>query len=146
MKRYFLVLVFFLQAFNSSFLFSQHSTSDHPSNPWENPLFSGSSQEHPTAYQEGETFQSKFVRMLVILALLIGFMILAAWTLKRMMKTRVNQLNVASSIKVLETRTLSPRSTLYLIEVEGQNFLIAESPNMVSHLASFDVSSHEMPR
>ena len=86
----------------------------------------------------GDSFQSKFFNMLFILFLLIGFMILASWALKRMMKTKVTQLNSASSIKVLETRTLSPRATLYLIEVQGKSFLIAESPSHVTHLAALE--------
>ena len=75
--------------------------------------------------------------MIFILALLIGFMILAAWALKRMMKSKMTQLNTGSSIKILETRYLSPRATLYLIEIQGQNVLIAESPTVVSFLKTF---------
>ena len=57
---------------------------------------------------ESDTFQAKFLNMLFILALLIGFMILASWALKRLMKTKINQLNTTNNIKVLETRYLSP--------------------------------------
>ncbi len=83
-----------------------------------------------------EGFQAKFFKMLVVLGLLIGFMLLASWALKRMMKSKVAQLNTASGIKVLETRYLSPRATLYLIEAQGKIFLIAESPSNVTHLAA----------
>lgn len=144
MKRYLLIPLFFLQVLSFSFLFGQDSTPENTSNPWDSPLFSDSARGQPNMDREGgESFEAKFVRMLVILGLLIGFMVLAAWALKKMMKTRVEQLNTASSIKVLETRALSPRSSLYLIEVEGKTLLIAESPTMVSHVASLDVSSQE---
>ena len=83
---------------------------------------------------ESDTFQSKFLNMLFILALLIGFMLLASWALKRMMRTKVTQLNTGSSIKILETRYLSPRATLYLLDVDGHKLLIAESPTTVTHL------------
>ena len=53
---------------------------------------------------ESDTFQSKFLNMLFLLALLIGFMLLASWALKRMMRTKITQLNTGSSIKILETR------------------------------------------
>jgi len=31
------------------------------------------------------------------------------------------------SIQILERRTISPKSILYLIEIDGENFLISES-------------------
>lgn len=110
----------------------------HSPSPWE------IEQEKPGIYvdhveHEADTFQAKFLNMLFILGLLIGFMILASWTLKRMMKSRVSQLNVGSSIKISETRSLSPRSALYLIEVHGQHILLAESQTAVTHLGSWPV-------
>jgi len=100
--------------------------------------------DHPGIYdemfhheRESDTFQAKFLNMLFLLALLIGFMILASWALKRLMKTKIGQLNTASNIKVLETRYLSPRTTLYLIEIHDQAILIAESPTAVSCVATF---------
>jgi flagellar protein FliO/FliZ len=86
---------------------------------------------------EPDNFQAKFLNMLFILGLLIGFMVLASWMLKKMMKSRVTQINQASSIKILETRQLSPKSALYLIEVEGKIILIGESQTMINHIASF---------
>lgn len=86
--------------------------------------------------RESGNFQVKFFNMLVVLGLLIGFMILASWMLKRMMRTRVDQLNATSSIKVLETRHLSPKSILYLLDIEGHRLVIAESHAGLSHLAT----------
>lgn len=88
------------------------------------------------AENETDTFQSKFLNMLFILSLLIGFMILASWMLKRMMKTKIGLQNTASNIKILETRYLSPRATLYLVEIQEKSFLIAESPTAVTFLSS----------
>lgn len=86
--------------------------------------------------RESDTFQSKFLNMLFLLGLLIGFMILASWALKRMMRTKMHQLNTASQIKVIETRYLSPRATLYLVEIQNQSFLIGESPTTMTYLAT----------
>jgi flagellar biogenesis protein FliO len=94
---------------------------------------------------ETDTFQSKFFNMLFILALLIGFMILASWALKRMMKSKLTQLNTSSHMKILETRYLSPRATLYLIEVEDKAFLIAESPTAVTSIAFFPLGNDKPP-
>jgi flagellar biogenesis protein FliO len=83
---------------------------------------------------ETQTFQSKFLNMLVILGLLIGFMLLASWSLKRMMRSKVDQLNVGNAIKVLESRHLSQRVTIHLIEIEDKKYVIAESPTAVTSL------------
>lgn len=92
---------------------------------------------------EPDQFQAKFLHMIFILALLIGFMILASWALKRMMKARITQVNQTSLIKVLETRQLSPKSSLFLIEIEGKMVLIGESPTTLSHIASFPNKNYE---
>lgn len=105
----------------------------------------GTWPEHTTTStpHEADSFQTKFFNMLFVLGLLIGFMILASWALKRMMKSKMTQLNTASSIKVLETRYLSPRATLYLIEIHDKSFLIAESPTAVTYLTTFPVQEEE---
>lgn len=91
--------------------------------------------------RQSDSFQTKFFNMLYILALLVAFMFLASWALKRMMKNRMTHLNTGSNIKVLETRYLSPRATLYLIETHEKTFLIAESPTSVTLLTSFPLQS-----
>lgn len=101
-------------------------------------------QDHH-AQEETDSFESKFFNMIWILGLLIGFMFLASWSLKRMMKSKMTHMNSGSSIKVLETRYLSPRATLYLIEIQDQNFLIAESPTSVTYLKAFPLQREESP-
>ncbi|HYG40740.1 MAG TPA: flagellar biosynthetic protein FliO, partial [Cytophagales bacterium] len=91
----------------------------------------------PQPPKESDNFQAKFLNMLFILGLLIGFMILASWALKRMMKARVTQINQTSLIKLLETRPLSPKSIVYLIEIENTKILVGESQNGLNYLASF---------
>lgn len=91
-----------------------------------------SGENHPSL--EGDdtpSYESKFIRMLVILALLIAFMLIASWALKHMMRSRLTQLNTESQIKLIESRSLSSKCILHLLEVEGKHFLIAESPTKV---------------
>lgn len=97
--------------------------------------------DHPQ--KESDTFEAKFFNMLLILGLLIGFMILASWALKRLMKTKLTQMNTGSHIKVLETRYLSPRATLYVVEVQNQAFLIAESPTSVTYLTTLPLEEEQ---
>lgn len=151
MKTYLLICLFTLCAFSPIFSISSQEYSPTPNsadssfmneraepssppatnNEWRDPLLE---VEH--APQETDDFQSKFFNMLFLLGLLIAFMLFASWALKRMMKTRVNQLNDTSAIKVIETRPLSPRANIHLIEISGQRLVVAESHTGVTHLAT----------
>lgn len=102
--------------------------------------------EHHFESGTPDDFQAKFFHMLYILALLIGFMMLASWSIKRLMKNKMTNLNTSSNIKVLETRYLSPRATLYVIEIEGKTFLIGESPSNVSYLSTISHEEDEQKR
>lgn len=93
--------------------------------------------------KESDTFEQKFANMLIVLGLLIAFMIIAAWALKRMMKTRISGINMSSAIKIIETRNLSPRSTLYLLEVNGHPLLVGETASGITKLASFSIEEDD---
>lgn len=88
-------------------------------------------------------FLSEFVSMMATLGLLIGLILIVAWFLKRMVNTRQEQANTTSIIKVIERRSLSPKSAVYLLEVEGKSLLIAESPNGITRLADYDTPEDE---
>lgn len=156
MKPYFLIpLFFFVIMLHPCFLPAVISEDSSIQIPADDNSQERQVERSPLEYEETESiwkgqresetdnFQAKFFNMLLILGLLIGFMILASWALKRMMKTKMTQLNSGSHIKVLETRYLSPRASLHLIEVEDHAFLIAESPTAVTFLSSFSLETDE---
>ena len=87
------------------------------------PSLSFSQQTAPEKYD----FQSNFLYMLFILGLIVAFMFFTSHLLKKMMKARISQVNDSSQIKILETRQLSTKSHLYLVEVSSQKFIISES-------------------
>jgi flagellar biogenesis protein FliO len=72
-------------------------------------------------------FPHYFKKMLISLGLLIGLLILTAWALKRLMKSREKEINEHTKSKILEKRVLSSKSLLYLVEVDGEKVLLAES-------------------
>lgn len=74
-----------------------------------------------------DLFVQQFFYMLTILGLLIGAMLAASWVIKRISTNRVEKLNSESDVKILDERSLSPRTQLYVVEVEGKRHLIAES-------------------
>lgn len=88
----------------------------------------------PSYHSEPDQFQDKFFRMLYLLALLIGLMVASSWFLKKIMHKRAESLNISGNIKVLESRALSSKSTIYLLDVNGKGLLVAESHSGVHPL------------
>ncbi|QLH35282.1 MAG: flagellar biosynthetic protein FliO [Parachlamydiaceae bacterium] len=62
---------------------------------------------------------------------------------QKMMNTRMEQLNTTSEIKIIEKRLLTPKTSLYLIDIHGTGFILAESLNGVTSLGSFNVNEME---
>lgn len=87
---------------------------------------------------ETNKFLSEFVSMMGTLGLIISAILIFAWFLKRMVNTRQEQANTTSIIKVVERRSLSPKTAVYLLEVEGKSLIVAESVNGVTRLAEYD--------
>nr|QIQ10893.1 hypothetical protein OJOKFFHK_00036 [uncultured bacterium] len=98
-------------------------------------------------YQEpvgdNSRFWSEVVNMMATLGLIISLILIAAWFLKRMLNTRQEQVNTTSIIKVVERRGLSPKTAVYLLEIEGKSIVIAESQNGVTVLSSYDSPAEE---
>ncbi|SCA64035.1 hypothetical protein SCG7086_BP_00050 [Chlamydiales bacterium SCGC AG-110-P3] len=83
---------------------------------------------------EATDFGKQFIHMLLSLGFVLAVLLLGAWVLKRMMGQRMLQMNTSSTIKVLERRTLSPKASLYLIDVNGQGLLVGETPGGLERL------------
>lgn len=95
--------------------------------------------------KEPEDFQAKFMHMIFMLGLLIGFMLLASWFIKRMVRTRSEQLNTTSNIKVLESRYLSPKATIHVLEILGDGYVVAESPGGITYLTKIPLGEESRP-
>lgn len=103
--------------------------------------------EDPTEKTLGNIeFESSFKKMLLVLALLVGLILATVWMIKRLSKMRHQQFNRFSGIKIIEKRTLSAKSVLYIVEVGRRRFLISESHlevrnlETLPHLTEFDPS------
>ena len=82
-------------------------------------------------------FFMEFVQMLITLGFILVLILLAGWFLRRLLNTRLQQANTTSAIKVLERRSLTPKSALYLIEVAGKKIVIAETHAGITRLTDF---------
>lgn len=79
-------------------------------------------------------FFDEFVQMMIYLSGIIAFMVFFMWVLKRMMAVKIEQSNRKSSIKILETRSLSQKTTVYVIGAYGKAYTLTESVNGITRL------------
>jgi flagellar biogenesis protein FliO len=135
MKRVFLYLLLSLSFFHSlSYSESptqmENSVINTPNGtftPWE---------EGVKKEEEGDShFFQEFLSMLFSLGIILGAIFFLMWVLRRMTNVRMEQVNLTSSIKVLERRALSPKTTIYILNVSGKAITIADSHNGVTLLS-----------
>lgn len=133
MKILLCILFFSLFVFS---LFAEAPVETAPQTSQQPPPFPG--ENMPGGEGQSETsFAMQFMHMLTTLGLLIGVVLLATWVLKRMMHTRVQQVNLTSSIKILEQRALTTKTVVSLVAIRGKEFAIAESGTTVTLLGTF---------
>ena len=90
-----------------------------------------------------DSYESAFVTMMMALAIIMVLLFLTLWLMRRFSKARFFAKNQGCTIKILERRPLSPKSMLYLVEVDGKRTLIAESHLEVRRLATFQEGEEE---
>ena len=87
----------------------------------------------PEAPEMMPSYEGAFLKMfLTLLALIIGIFA-CVWILKRLARGAFSA-SSGKSIKILEKKPLSPKTMLYIIEVNGQETLIAESQLEIKNL------------
>lgn len=83
---------------------------------------------HETEEIEPQTnFYSELMNIIFILALVVFFMIVATYYLRKYLAGRMEQMNVTSNIKITDQRNLSAKTVLYVVEAYGKRFLLGES-------------------
>jgi flagellar biogenesis protein FliO len=92
---------------------------------------------------ETNKFLTEFVNMMATLGLIISLILIVAWFLKRMLNARQDVANTTSLIKVVERRALSPKTVIYLLDIEGKSIIISESQNGVTRLADYTAMAEE---
>lgn len=94
-----------------------------------------------TPDKSNDRFYVEFLNMLATLGLVIAIILIAAWFLRRILNTRLEQINTTSTIKVIEKRALSPKSAVYLLEIYDKVIAIAETQNGITQLGEFTIPS-----
>lgn len=94
------------------------------------------SQEPQTAKEFD--FKAEMLKMLFTLGALVIVLLALGWSVRRLANNRLNQANATSDIKVLERRAISPKAAVYLMEVRGHTFVVAESPHGVHKVTDIE--------
>ncbi len=83
-------------------------------------------------------YEGAFLKMFLALIALIVGIFFTVWLLKKLTQGKWSQGNGNRAIKIIEKRPLSPKTMLYIIDVDGQQSVIAESQLEVKHLMNLE--------
>lgn len=83
--------------------------------------------EDATILEHAPSYEGTLIKMLTTLAGLLILVFLTLWLLKKISSGRFGGSNTSKKIVILEKRPLSPKTLLYLVELEGKKILISES-------------------
>ncbi|MGA8165139.1 MAG: flagellar biosynthetic protein FliO [Waddliaceae bacterium] len=93
-------------------------------------------RELKRAEEEGDSrFFEEFMNMLLYLGITVALIVVFMWILKRMLAGRVDQVNATSSIKILERRPLTQKTSIYILQIYGKVIAVADSINGITVLS-----------
>ncbi|MDE3045676.1 MAG: flagellar biosynthetic protein FliO [Verrucomicrobiota bacterium] len=72
-------------------------------------------------------YAAAMAKMCLTLLALLALMGVTFWFLRKLMQQRMQRGNANQTIRILEKRMISTKTMLYLVELEGQKILLAES-------------------
>jgi|SRR3989344_6189565 len=81
----------------------------------------------PTTDVPQVDYAAAVVKMCLTLIVLVALMGITVWFLRRLIHQRLQKNKGNQSIQILEKRMISAKTMLYLVEVESQKILLAES-------------------
>jgi flagellar protein FliO/FliZ len=83
-------------------------------------------------------FGAAFLKMIISLAVLIGLMVVTVWFMRRLIQQRLLKGSSGQSIHLVEKKMISPKTMLYIVEIEGKRVLLAESQLEIRKLQTLD--------
>jgi len=124
-------ILFFLILFNTSVVMAETATSPKTQNEF---YIDPEKPEVQTRH-----FYVEFLNMILTLVVIIILLLLITWAFKRLLHSRMQQINVTSTIKILETRAVSTKASVHLIEVQGKGIVFAESGSGIVKLTEIEL-------
>lgn len=92
---------------------------------------------------QAPSYESAFMKMIFALLGLILLFVISIWMLKKISKFRLGK-GRSQAIQIVERCSLSPKTVLYLVEVDNKRVLLAESQLEVRRLESVDLVQEEL--
>jgi flagellar biogenesis protein FliO len=89
----------------------------------------------------GMMFVKMFLTLIALVALLGG----SVWFLRRLIQQRMQRKGSGQRIHILEKRMISPKTMLYLVEVDSEKVLLAESHLEVRRIHNLHPTSTTPP-
>jgi len=83
----------------------------------------------------------QFVKMFLTMIALVALFGLSIWFLRRLVRNRLERGTGAHLIQVIEKKMISPKTMLYIVEIEGKKILFAESHLEIKKLQ--DIVDHK---
>ena len=88
------------------------------------------------------TYEGAFLKMAITFVAVIVGIIATIWLMRRLAGGKFGG-GSNQSIKILERKALSPKTMLYVIEVDGKQTVIAESQLEIKRLLELDYNRNE---
>jgi len=85
-----------------------------------------------------------FAKMFLTLIALCLLLFLTYWFLRKLIQNKLQKGAENSVIHILEKKMISPKTTLYLVEIENKKILLAESHLEVKKLETLERDSPEV--
>lgn len=93
----------------------------------------------PSSHEMTDSYEGAFIRMLVTLLGLIFLVFATFWVLRRLGKGKFKMgTGRGRTINVIERRAVSPKTMLYIVEIENKKVLISESQLEVRVLTTYE--------
>jgi flagellar biogenesis protein FliO len=99
--------------------------------------------EAPSSANNNESYEHAFIKMILTLAGLLVLVFLTLWLLRKFSQGRLGGFTSSKKIKILEKKPLSPKTILYLVELDGKQVFIAESQLEVKMLLSPQIENED---
>ena len=97
---------------------------------------------------QGYNYWGEFVNMIITLMIVVGLIFVSIVVLKKILRSRVHQLNRGAQIKILERRAINQKASLYLVNIGGKVVMIGESPaglHLITELPDFEMEEEVSP-
>lgn len=83
------------------------------------------------------TYEGAFTKMILTLVGLVALIFITVWLLRRLTQGKIGSFG-KKHINIIERKPLSPKTILYIVEVDGKQILVAESQLEIKALTTLD--------